>query len=229
MARRGKAPASRGLSVRVKSAKGRKPSSTRWLQRQLNDPYVAEAKRAGYRSRAAWKLVQLDERFGFLRPGAAVVDLGAAPGGWTQVAVERVKAGKPGGGRVVAVDVLAMDPIDGAEIMQRDMTEPDAAESVAAALGGAADVVLSDMAAPTTGHRPTDHLRTMALGEAAARFACDVLAHGGVFVAKVFQGGAQAELLAELQRRFARVRHVKPAASRDESPETYLVATGFRG
>jgi len=229
VARRGRSPASRGLSVRVRTARGRKPSSTRWLQRQLNDPYVAEAKRAGYRSRAAWKLVQLDDRFRFLRPGARVVDLGAAPGGWTQVAVERVRSGEGGAGRVLAVDLLPIDPIEGTEIIQLDMTEPDAADAVAAALGGPADVVLSDMAAPTTGHRATDHLRTVALGEAAACFACGVLAPGGVFVAKVFQGGAQAELLAALKPRFAGVRHVKPAASRDASPETYLVATGFRG
>jgi len=227
--RRGKSPGGRQLSVRVKTARGRKTSSTRWLQRQLNDPYVAEARRAGYRSRAAWKLAQIDDRFGFLGPGARVVDLGAAPGGWTQVAVERVGAGKPGGGQVVGVDILAMEPIDGAELMRLDMTDADAGDRIRAALGGPVDVVLSDMAASTIGHRATDHLRTIVLCDAAAYFACDVLAEGGAFVTKVFQGGAEGDLLSVLKQRFASVRHFKPAASRDESPETYLVATGFRG
>ena len=227
--RRGKSPGGRQLSVRVKTARGRKTSSTRWLQRQLNDPYVAEARRAGYRSRAAWKLAQIDDRFGFLGPGARVVDLGAAPGGWTQVAVERVGAGKPGGGQVVGVDILAMEPIDGAELMRLDMTDADAGDRIRAALGGPVDVVLSDMAASTIGHRATDLLRTIVLCDAAAYFACDVLAEGGAFVTKVFQGGAEGDLLSVLKQRFASVRHFKPAASRDESPETYLVATGFRG
>jgi 23S rRNA (uridine2552-2'-O)-methyltransferase len=214
--------------VRVRTARGRKSSSTRWLQRQLNDPYVAEAQRQGYRSRAAFKLIQIDEKGHFLRPGARVVDLGAAPGGWTQVAVARVLSGR-GEERVVAADVLPMEPVTGAEVVQLDMLVADAPDRVAAALGGPADVVLSDMAAPTTGHRATDHMRTLALAEAAADFACRVLAPGGTLVVKVFQGGAQGTLLTRLKREFARVRHVKPAASRDESPETYLVATGFRG
>lgn len=222
--RRGKSPRSRRMSVRVKTARGRKSSSTRWLQRQLNDPYVAEAKRVGYRSRAAWKLAQIDDRFKILKPGLSVVDLGAAPGGWTQVAVERV-----GKDRVVAVDVLEMEPIDGAQLLTLDMTDPEAPEQVRALLTHSVDVVLSDMAAPTIGHRATDHLRTVVLCEIAAEFALEVLAAGGVFVAKVFQGGADGDLLARLKQRFEQVRHVKPAASRDESPETYLVATGFKG
>lgn len=221
--RRGKSPGSRGLSVRVKTARGRKSSSTRWLQRQLNDPYVAEAKRAGYRSRAAWKLAQIDDRFQFLKPGRQVVDLGAAPGGWTQVAVERV-----GKDNVLSVDVLEIEPVDGARHLVLDMTDQDAPERVRSMLTGAVDVVLSDLAAATIGHRATDHLRTIVLCEIAAEFALDVLAPGGVFVAKVFQGGADGDLLATLKKRFDRVRHVKPAASRDESPETYLVATGFK-
>jgi len=215
----------RPLKVKVRTARGRRISSTRWLQRQLNDPYVAEAKRAGYRSRAAWKLAQLDDRLHLMNPGARVVDLGAAPGGWTQVAVERVGPG----GEVVAVDCAAMEPVAGATMLRLDLTEPDAPDLIREALGGPVDVVLSDMAAPVTGHRQTDHLRTVALCEVAADFAGSVLRPGGSFVAKVFQGGAEAALLAELKRLFARVRHVKPPASRDSSPETYLVATGFRG
>jgi 23S rRNA (uridine2552-2'-O)-methyltransferase len=214
----------RGLTVRVKTARGRKPSSTRWLQRQLNDPYVAEAKRAGYRSRAAWKLVEIDERVHILKQGVRVVDLGAAPGGWTQVVVERT-----GGGSVIAVDLLEMDPITGAEILQLDMAGPDAALKIRELLGGTVDIVLSDMAAATTGHRQTDHLRTMSLCEVAVDFGSSVLSDGGTLIAKVFQGGAEGELLAELKRRFVSVRHIKPPASRDESPETYMVATGFRG
>lgn len=221
--RRGKSPGSRGLSVRVKTARGRKASSTRWLQRQLNDPYVAEAKRAGYRSRAAWKLTQIDDRFGLLKPGRRVVDLGSAPGGWTQVAVERV-----GKDHVVSVDILEIEPVEGAQHLTVDMTQPDAPDKVRSLLTGPVDVVLSDMAAPTTGHRSTDHLRTIVLCEIAADFALDVLGPDGVFVTKVFQGGADGDLLATLKKRFTQVRHVKPAASRDESPETYLVATGFK-
>lgn len=235
----------RRLSVRVKTAKRRKASSTRWLQRQLNDPYVAEARRHGYRSRSAWKLVQLDDRVHFLAPGRTVVDLGAVPGGWTQVAVERVatdrrattggeKRGreKPSGekrGRVIAVDVDEMEPVEGAEILTLDVLDPDATEKLEAVTGGKADVVLSDMAAAATGHRGTDHLRSMALCEAASDFACRVLAEGGTLVIKVLQGGAESELLARLKQDFARVRHVKPPASRGESSETYLVAEGFRG
>ena len=228
--RRGSSPGSRELTVRVKTARGRKTSSTRWLQRQLNDPYVAEAKKAGYRSRAAWKLTQLDDRFQFLAPGRQVVDLGAAPGGWTQVAVERVRSIKGGGatGRVIAADMVEIEPIEGAEILTLDMTDPDEAGRLRGLAGRSVDVVLSDMAASTIGHRSTDHLRTIVLCEAAVEFAFDVLSPGGVFVAKVFQGGADGDLLKNLKRRFNQVKHVKPAASRDTSPETYLVATGFK-
>jgi len=229
--RRGSSPGSRELTVRVKTARGRKSSSTRWLQRQLNDPYVAEAKRAGYRSRAAWKLTQLDDRFQFLQPGRQVVDLGAAPGGWTQVAVERVRSkaedgGKPG--RIIAVDLLEIEPIEGAEHLTMDMTDSDAEARLRGLAGRSVDVVLSDMAASTIGHRSTDHLRTIVLCEIAAEFAFDVLGPGGTFVAKVFQGGADGDLLKKLKRRFRQLKHVKPAASRDTSPETYLVASGFK-
>jgi len=229
--RRGSSPSSRDLTVRVKTARGRKSSSTRWLQRQLNDPYVVEAKKAGYRSRAAWKLTQLDDRFRFLLPGRQVVDLGAAPGGWTQVAVERVRpAGASGAliGRVIAADLIEIEPVEGAEHLTLDMTDPEAADRLRGLAGRAVDVVLSDMAAPTIGHRSTDHLRTIVLCEAAAEFAFDVLSPGGVFVTKVFQGGADGDLLKNLKRRFTQLKHVKPAASRDTSPETYLVATGFK-
>jgi 23S rRNA (uridine2552-2'-O)-methyltransferase len=212
-----------GLAQRVKTARGRKLSSTLWLERQLNDPYVARAKAHGYRSRAAYKLLELDDRFHLLKPGARVVDLGAAPGGWAQVALER------GAAKVVGVDLLEMEPIAGATLLVGDFTDPETVAAVRAALGGAADLVLSDMAANTTGHRATDHLRVVALAEAAAAFAEDVLAPGGGFVAKVFQGGAEGELLARLKSRFASVRHAKPPASRKGSPETYLVATGFKG
>jgi len=227
--RRGSSPGSRELTVRVKTARGRKSSSTRWLQRQLNDPYVAEAKRAGYRSRAAWKLTQLDDRFQFLLPGRQVVDLGAAPGGWTQVAVERVRS-RGGGpaGRVIAADIMEIVPIEGAEHLTLDMTAPDEYDRLRGLAGRSVDVVLSDMAASTIGHRSTDHLRTIVLCEVAAQFAFDVLSPGGVFVAKVFQGGADGDLLKNLKRRFTQLKHVKPAASRDTSPETYLVATGFK-
>ena len=220
---------SRGAKVRVKTARKRSTSSTRWLERQLNDPYVAEAKRRGFRSRAAFKLLQLDDKFRFLRPGARVVDLGAAPGGWTQVAVERVApSGRPPG-RVVAIDILEMPPLAGATVLRGDFLAADAPDRIRAALAGGADVVLSDMAAPATGHAKTDHLRIMALAEAAYAFAAEVLDPGGVFVAKVFQGGAERELLAALSRDFAEVRHVKPQASRAESAEVYVVALGFRG
>ncbi|MEE8445595.1 MAG: RlmE family RNA methyltransferase [Alphaproteobacteria bacterium] len=216
---------SRRLKVKLRTARGRTISSTRWLQRQLNDPYVADARRAGYRARSAWKLIQLDDKLHLLKPGARVVDLGAAPGGWTQVAVERVGPG----GEVIAVDCNEMAPVDGATFLHLDMTDAAAPDRIRSALGGPVDVVLSDMAAPVTGHRQTDHLRTVALCEAAADFAGAVLKPGGSFVTKVFQGGAEGTLLAELKRTFAQVRHVKPPASRDSSPETYLVATGFRG
>ncbi len=213
----------RRLTVRVRTARRRRPSSTEWLQRQLNDPYVAEARRRGYRSRAAFKLIQLDRRFRLLAPGRRVVDLGCAPGGWTQVAVERA-----GPGRVVGIDLAPTEPLPGAVLLQGDLRDPAAAAAVAAALGGPADLVLSDMAAPATGHAATDHLRVVALAEAAFAFAEQVLAPGGAFVAKVFQGGAEAALLAALKQGFAELRHAKPAASRAESAETYVVAKGFR-
>jgi 23S rRNA (uridine2552-2'-O)-methyltransferase len=215
----------RPLAVRVKSARRRKPSSTEWLTRQLNDPFVAEAHRLGYRSRAAFKLIQLDDRFHLLSPGRRVVDLGCAPGGWTQIAAGRVGAR----GRVVGIDLLPTDPIPGATVLTGDFREPDLAEQVQGALGGPADLVLSDMAAPATGHAATDHLRIIALAEEAFAFAETLLKPGGAFVAKVFQGGTEGALLAALKRAFAEVRHAKPAASRAESAETYVVAKGYRG
>jgi len=227
--RSGRAPTTgRAPAVRVKTAGKRKPSSTEWLRRQLNDPYVSEAKRLGYRSRAAFKLQQLDDRFHVLKPGARVVDLGAAPGGWTQIAVERVKS-EAGKGRVVGIDLLPTDLVPGANLLQGDFLAEDAPERLRQALAGPADVVLSDMAAPTTGHAATDHLRVIALAEAAYAFACEVLAPGGSFIAKVFQGGTERELLAALKRDFASLRHAKPPASRSESAEVYVVAQGFRG
>lgn len=238
--RQGKGPSRRGKrpSASVASAssnkpgmppKKRKPSSQRWLQRHLSDPYVAEARRQGFRSRAAFKLIELDERHRLLKAGMRVVDLGAAPGGWTEVATRRVRAGTPRGGRVVAIDLLPMDPILGASILVGDFLDETAAERLKDMLGGPADVVLSDMAPPTTGHPGTDHLRVMALAEAAFAFACEVLAPGGTFVCKVFQGGTEAALLKEIKRCFASVRHAKPPSSRPESAETYLIATNFRG
>ncbi|MDB5405899.1 MAG: rRNA methyltransferase [Rhodospirillales bacterium] len=217
----------RAAGVRVHTAKRRTAASTQWLQRQLNDPYVAEAKKRGYRSRAAFKLMQLDDRFRLLKPGARIVDLGCAPGGWTQIAVERTKP-SPGKGAVVGIDVLETDAIPGATVITLDFLDPTAPERLKAALGGSADVVLSDMAAPTTGHAPTDHLRIVGLAETAYDFAREVLAPGGTFVAKVFQGGAEGVLLAALKRDFAIVRHAKPPASRTDSAEMYVVATGFR-
>jgi 23S rRNA (uridine2552-2'-O)-methyltransferase len=212
----------------VRTASRRRPSSVRWLERQLNDPYVAEAQRLGYRSRAAFKLIQLDDRAGFLKPGRHVVDLGAAPGGWTQVAVERCRPVGGKQGKVVGIDLTPMDPIAGAELLQGDFLAEDAPARLKAALGGPADVVLSDMAAPATGHAKTDHLRIIALAEAAHAFAREVLRPGGVFVTKVLQGGTSRDLLAALKRDFADVRHVKPAASRADSAEIYVVARGFR-
>jgi 23S rRNA (uridine2552-2'-O)-methyltransferase len=227
MARKSSHGARRGMAVRVKTAKQRSASSAAWLARQLNDPYVAEAKRLGYRSRAAFKLIELDERFHLLRRGARIVDLGAAPGGWTQIAAKRIGA-EEGRGKLVATDILAMEGVPGAMVLQLDFLDPAAPRQIIAALGGQADLVLSDMAAPTTGHAPTDHLRIVALAEAAYDFAKDVLAPGGTFVAKVFQGGAEGELLAGLKRDFASVRHAKPPASRAESAEVYVVAQGFK-
>ncbi|HKF74461.1 MAG TPA: RlmE family RNA methyltransferase [Stellaceae bacterium] len=226
--RRGAPTTSRAPAVRVKTARRRSASSTQWLQRQLNDPYVAEARRLGYRSRAAFKLIELDDRFHFLKPGASVVDLGAAPGGWTQVAAARTRA-ETGRGRVVGIDMLAMDPVPGATLLHDDFLSAPAPEAIKSALGGPADVVLSDMAAPATGHARTDHLRIIALAEAAYAFAREVLAPGGSFIAKVFQGGTERSLLEELRRDFESVRHAKPPASRAESAEVYVVALGFRG
>lgn len=219
----GDARSAKSLHEKVKSARGRKLSSTRWLQRQLNDPYVQRAKQEGYRSRAAYKLIELDERFKLLKPGARIVDLGAAPGGWVQVALKR------GAAHVVGVDLLEMDPIEGAIMMTLDFSEPDAPERVKAALGGPADIVLSDLAPWTTGHKSTDHLRIVALVELAAEFALETLRPGGSFVAKVFQGGTEDDLLHRLKHRFETIRHAKPPASRSESAETYLIAKGYRG
>lgn len=222
----------RSLKTRVKTARKRTLSSTLWLERQLNDPYVAQAKREGWRSRAAYKLIEMDERYHLLKPGMKVLDLGAAPGGWSQVAAKRVQSEEGKGrdkGRVVGIDLLDVDHIPGVEFTIMDFLEPDAPEKLKAMLGGPADAVMSDMAANATGHRQTDHLRIVALAEMAAEFACEVLAPGGFFVAKVLQGGTESQLLAKLKRDFAAVRHVKPAASRKDSAELYVLATGFRG
>jgi 23S rRNA (uridine2552-2'-O)-methyltransferase len=215
----------RQLSTRLRTAKKRSPQSQRWLERQLNDPYVAAARAAGYRSRAAFKLVELDEKFHLLQPGARVVDLGCAPGGWIQVALR--KLGERGA--VVGLDLLPVDPIAGATILQGDFQDAEVERSVEAELGGRADLVLSDMAPNTTGHAATDHLRIMGLAELALDFALRVLAPGGAFAAKVFQGGSEKAFLDTLKARFTQVRHAKPPASRKDSAELYVVATGFRG
>jgi 23S rRNA (uridine2552-2'-O)-methyltransferase len=209
----------------VKTAKGRRPSSTKWLERQLNDPFVRDAKAKGYRSRAAFKLMELDDKFHFLKSGARVLDLGAAPGGWSQVAAKRVGAK----GTVVAADILEIAPLSGVVVIKADIAEPDSMAKLQQALGGPADVVLSDMAASTTGHRATDHIRTVALMEAALDIAERTLKRGGAFVGKVFQGGATSELLPRIKKSFREVKHVKPRASRAESVELYLVALGYRG
>ena len=223
----------RELRVRVKTAKGRKLSSTLWLERQLNDPYVIRAKKEGYRGRAAFKILELDDKFGFLVPGARVVDLGCAPGGWCQVAVNRVNAlgenQKKPIGSVLGVDLQLVEPISGAQIHQLDFLADSAEAQVKAWLGGRADVVLSDMAAASSGHKGTDHLRIISLCEAAAEFAFDVLEEGGAFVAKVLAGGAEAQLQATLKRNFRKVANVKPPASRADSSEKFVVAQGFRG
>ena len=215
----------RSAAVRVKTARGRKPSSTRWLQRQLNDPYVKAAQKAGYRSRAAFKLLELDERFGLLKGARRVLDLGAAPGGWSQVAVAKLAPGAV----VVAVDISEVEPLAGVTTLQMDALDPDSEPAMKAALGGEADIVMSDMAAASTGHTGTDHLRVMALCEAAIDIAEDVLAPDGAFVAKVLKGGTERQLLDRLKRNFAKVRHAKPPASRADSAEMYVVAQGFRG
>ena len=219
----------RRLAVRLRTARGRKLASTRWLTRQLNDPYVEEAKRRGYRSRAAFKLAEIDDKHDLLRTGMSVVDLGAAPGGWSQISAQRVQlmAGK---GRVIAVDVVEMEPISGVTALKLDLTDSESAGRIRDALNGKkADLVLSDMHAPATGHKQTDHLRIMGLVEAALDLAEEILAPGGAFLCKVLQGGADKELVARLNRSFAKVRHVKPKASRAESAEMYVLATGFRG
>jgi len=219
---KGTTPTSRAASVTVRTARGRSTASQRWLARQLNDPYVQAARQQGWRSRAAFKLIELDDRFKLIRSRARVVDLGAAPGGWSQVAVHR------GAGRVVGVDLLPVDPIPGAQFLQGDFAEPDMADRLRQALGGEADLVLSDMAPNSTGHAATDHIRIMALAELALDFAERVLAPGGGFVTKVFQGGSERAMLTAMKRRFRQVRHAKPPASRKESSELYVVATGFR-
>jgi len=216
---------SRGKRVRVKTARGRKTSSVRWLQRQLNDPYVAEARRQGYRSRAAFKLIWLDDKYKILKRAKRIVDLGSAPGGWTQVAVERA----PKGAKIVAIDIREMDPVEGSELIQMDFMGDEAEDRLKDAAGGPVDVVMSDMANSATGHKQTDHIRTLALVETAYDFATKVLAPGGVFVAKVLRGGTEGELLAALKKDFKSVKHVKPDSSRAESTELYLLATGFRG
>jgi 23S rRNA (uridine2552-2'-O)-methyltransferase len=216
------------LHVTVKSGGKRKLSSKLWLERQLNDPYVAQAKRDGFRSRAAYKLMEIDDKHRLLRPGQTVVDLGAAPGGWSQIAAKRVGSAD-GKGKVVAIDLLEMPEIPGVQFAQLDFHAADAPEKLRAMMGGRADVVMSDMAANTTGHRKTDQLRIVGLVEIAAAFATEVLNPGGAFLAKVFQSGADTELLTQLKRDFAVVKHVKPAASRQDSSERYVLATGFRG
>lgn len=223
MKKGGDSRAAKQFHTKVKTARGRKLSSKMWLERQLNDPYVKRAQMEGYRSRAAFKLIELDDKFRVLRHGMRVVDLGAAPGGWVQVALKR------GVETVIGVDLLEMEPIAGAQLMQLDFTEPDAPNQVKAALGGQADLVLSDLAPWTTGHKSTDHLRIVALVEQAADFALETLRPGGAFIAKTFQGGTEGEILAALKPRFEKVRHAKPNASRSDSSETYLVALGFRG
>ena len=217
-----------GLKTRVKTARKRSLSSTLWLQRQLNDPYVAQAKKDGYRSRAAYKLLEIDQRYRFLKPGQRIVDLGAAPGGWAQVAASKVGV-EQGRGKIVGIDLLPIEPLAGVHFETLDFLEPNAPLVLKAMLGGPADVVLSDMAANTTGHRGTDHIRIVALVELAAEFACEVLDQGGVFLSKVFQGGTEGDLLKRLKSDFTAVHHVKPNASRAGSAELYVLATGFRG
>jgi 23S rRNA (uridine2552-2'-O)-methyltransferase len=217
----------RDLKQRVRSAKNRTPSSKQWLDRQLNDPYVARARREGLRSRAAYKLAEIDDKFRFLRPGARVVDLGAAPGGWSQISAKRVGAGA-GRGHVVGIDLLDMPEIAGVEFLHLDFMREEAPQRLKRLLDGPADVVLSDMAANTTGHRKTDHLKIMALAEAAGAFAREVLKPGGAFLCKVLQGGTEHELLADLKRDFTSVKHIKPPASRSDSAELYMLAMGFR-
>ena len=216
------------LHVTVKTGGKRKLSSKLWLERQLNDPYVAQAKREGFRSRAAFKLAEIDDKYRFLKPGITVVDLGAAPGGWSQIAAKRIAAAN-GKGRVIAIDLLDMPEIPGVSFARIDFLDDAAPAKLIAMIGGGADVVLSDMAPNTTGHRKTDQLRILGLVEGATAFAAEVLNPGGTFVAKVFQSGADAALMTELKRDFATVKHVKPASSRQDSSERYVLAMGFRG
>jgi 23S rRNA (uridine2552-2'-O)-methyltransferase len=221
--------ASGRLKVRVKTGKGRTVSQKNWLERQLNDPYVHEARKLGYRSRAAFKLTEIDDKYKFLKPGGFVVDLGAAPGGWSQVSAARVKS-VDGKGRVVAIDMHGMDEIPGVIIFKKDFYDEDAPALLVEALGGAkADCVLSDMAAHATGHRQTDHINIIALVETGYHFAQQVLKPGGTYLAKVLRGGTENQLLAMMKKDFATVRHVKPMASRDDSAELFVLATGFRG
>jgi len=227
MKKPGRGGGSRELKTRVKNS-SLKNSSRRWLERHMNDPYVHRAKAEGYRSRAAFKLIEIDERYKLLKPGMRVIDLGAAPGGWCQVAAAKVRSAEDAP-RVVGIDYLEMDPVPGATILQMDFLDDDAPERLIEALGGAPDIVLSDMAAPTIGHRRTDHIRTMHLCEVAADFAVRVLKPGGHFLSKTFQGGTENELLDLLKRNFTNVHHVKPPASRDESVELYILARGFKG
>lgn len=222
--RRGGSPRS-DLKQRVKTGRGRTLSQKRWLERQLNDPYVARAKREGYRSRAAFKLLEIDERYKLLKPGQRIVDLGAAPGGWSQVAAKVIGER----GRIVGIDLLEIEPMPGVEFVMLDFLDPSAPERLTELLGGPADIVMSDMAANATGHKKTDHLRIVGLAETAAEFAREILAPGGAFLAKVLQGGTEGALLTDLKRDFSTVRHVKPAASRADSSELYVLATGFRG
>ncbi|OYU47675.1 MAG: rRNA methyltransferase [Rhizobiales bacterium PAR1] len=219
---------SREMAVRLKTARKRTTSQQKWLQRQLNDPYVAKAKAAGYKSRAAFKLVEIDDKYKLLKPGQRIVDLGAAPGGWCQVAAERIRSTQEDV-RIVGIDLIDIDPLPGVDFIQLDFTLPEADDILKQKLGGLADGVISDMAANTTGHKATDHLKIIGLGEMAAAFARDVLAQGGFFLCKLFQGGETVNLLNDLKRDFATVRHVKPAASRAGSSELYVLATGFRG
>ena len=217
----------RQLSVRVKTGRGRTVSQQRWLQRQLNDPYVAKAKREGFRSRAAFKLAEIDEKYHLLKPGQRIVDLGCAPGGWLQVAARKIGL-DIGKGKIVGIDLLPVEPMAGATLFELDFMADDAPEQLKQALGGEADLVLSDLAANTTGHKKTDHLKIIGLAEIAAEFAAEILKPGGGFLVKLFQGGETAELVTMLKRDYAQVRHVKPAASRADSSELYVLATGFR-
>lgn len=237
-----KKPSGREMAVRLRTAHKRTTSQQKWLQRQLNDPYVAKAKAAGYKSRAAFKLLEIDDKYHLLKPGMRLVDLGAAPGGWCQVAAERIGLADPGGRRragvspeaaarahIVAIDLLDIDPLPGVDFLQMDFSLPEADDILKQRLGGLADGVMSDMAANTTGHKKTDHLKIIGLAEMAIAFAEDVLAPGGFFLCKLFQGGESGPLIADLKRSFATVRHVKPASSRQGSSELYVLATGFRG